>query len=646
MAATTPARAQQKPLIVEHGRYTIHLLLKPVGTEEYTVSQSGLDHSQLITTSSIADRGNQRTISATLDLAAAFAPVSLDEHIARTNTDGTSSNETVSSGFPGRTIPAAPSAFVAMPAALQMMMMRYWTAHHQQLPPPPVYRSGPRALPIEIRLVGHEALYTKAGMVRLTRYTVANLVFGREILWMNDSNRLAAVMTFAGGLPQEEVLDQYQAVAGQLFYSAVQQEMLDLADLTREVPPETSGAYAIVGARLIDGTGSAPVENSTVVIKDGRIVSAGTAPAPAGMRIIHAEGKSLLPGLWDMHVHYSGVEFGPALLAAGITTARDCGGEFGFLTEVRKQIDEKHALGPKLLLAGLIDSGGPLAFGWIDANTPGEAVRAVDTYADAHFDQIKVYTQVKPAVLQAITAEAHRRGLTVTGHVPAAIDAFEAIADGMDQINHLQFVVRAMSEPSEPGSTVPLDVNSPHAQRLIALLKEHHTVIDPTDSWAEMADHPRNIPIASFEPGILAAPYPVSARLQSLGSPATDEPKFREHMETNRKVIAALSQAGIPIVAGTDTGLPGYGLDRELELYVQAGLSPMAAIQAATIVPARAMHLDARSGSIEPGKIANMVLIDGNPLANIGDIRRVSKVIKEGRMYDSGKLARSVGYTR
>ena len=287
-----------------------------------------------------------------------------------------------------------------VPAALQMMMMRYWHAHGEpkQLP---ILRVDEHAEPVEIKLVGHEAFQVHGHMVRLSRYTVGGIGFGREILWMNDSNRLAAVMTFAAGLPQETVLDEYEEHFVQLEHSGVIQEMLDLADLDKQVPPEATGTFAIVGARLIDGTGAAPVENSTVLVRDGRIAAIGGS-VPRGVRVIDAHGKSLLPGLWEMHSHYSGVEFGPALLAAGVTTTRDCGGEFEFLTTVRDEIAKHHALGPRILLAGLIDSGGPLGFGLIDVENPAQAIAAVDNYADHGFVQIKVYSQIKPDILRVI----------------------------------------------------------------------------------------------------------------------------------------------------------------------------------------------------------------------------------------------------
>ena len=649
------SRAQPTPagLETEHGVYLVHLLLHTIGTEEYTIHQLAGGQQVLRTSVTTNDRGAQRTTSAILDFGPQATPLRLEQQTssagsapapdATSLTEVSSSSVTIREAGASRTIarPAVAFAgFANMPAALQMMMMRYWLAHRQPARLP-MLRASPEAPPLEIKLVGHEAFLVKGRMVRLSRYTVANLLFGREILWMNDSNRLVALMTFAGGLPQEIVLDEYAEATSSLVNSGVRQEMLDLADLERQVPVEVQGTYAIVGARLIDGTGAPALENASVLVRNGRIAASGSHVAiPPGTRLVHAEGQTLLPGLWEMHVHYSGVEFGPALLSAGITTARDCGGELLFLTTLRREIEERHALGPRLLLAGLIDAGGPLAFGAVDAETPAEGIAAVDAYADRHFNQIKVYTYLQPAVLRAIAAEAHARGLTVTGHVPAAVTTDQGIADGMDQINHLQYVTRDLTVNGK----VALD--SPQARETLTLLKDRHIVVDPTASWGEMAGHPRSLDPASFEPGILAAPFPLAAKFRAMGSPAADEPKFRDRMDTALKVIAALHSAGIAIVAGSDTGLLGFGLNRELELYVQAGLTPMEAIQSATLVAARAMRLDSESGTVEPGKRADLLLVDGNPLDDIRNLRHVVSVVAGGRLYSSAQLARSVGFRR
>ncbi len=337
---------------MEHGTYSVHLLLHIIGSEEYTLTRSSRDALILNTTTTTSDRGTGRTSTAMLSIGALFAPTRLLQRstsgAAKTESFAETKNELalLREGAATRTTKLPSVAYLgfgSMPAAMQMMI-RYWMTHHRPARLP-MLRVDERALPLEIKLVGHDAFESKGRIIRLSRYTVANLVFGREILWMNTSGRLAAVMTFAGGLPQEEVLDEYEPVSGDLMHSAVQQEMLDLAGLDREVQPEAQGSFAIVGARLIDGIGTAPLENATVVVRDGHIASIGTAKPPASMRVIHAEGSSLLPGLWEMHTHFSGVEFGPALLAAGVTTARDCGGEVEFLVAVRKRLNEQHSPG-------------------------------------------------------------------------------------------------------------------------------------------------------------------------------------------------------------------------------------------------------------------------------------------------------------
>jgi imidazolonepropionase-like amidohydrolase len=640
----------------EHGAYVSYLLLHAVGSETYALSAPGPEGSVMTIASALSDRGAMRSGASTLKMAADLAPAMLEWKRGEAAAGETwltqvqANAATVQEPTGSRTMRRPDVAYVgfsAMPAALQMMMMRYWMLHGEPASLP-ILRASEKAPPLEIRRVGEESIRLPGAAgrrVRLTRYTVANLMFGREILWMDAQGRLAGLMTFAGGLPQEQILDAYAPAFEQLVRSGIRQEMNNLDELDRLVRPEATGVFAVVGARLIDGTGAPAIEDSVVIVHDGRIAAAGargSVTLPRGIRVIRATGQSLLPGLWEMHSHYSGVEFGPALLAAGVTTARDCGGEFDFLTAVRRKIDREHALGPRLLLAGLIDSGGPLGFGAVDAETPAEGVAAVDRYADARFDQIKVYTQLKPDVLKAISDQAHRRGMTVTGHVPAATDAFGGVAAGMDQINHLQFVTRAMLPEGGDG---PVDLASDRAKQLIALLKARQIVVDPTDGWGEMAGHPRTLRAASFEPGLDAAPFTLASKFEAMGG-AAEEAGFRERMQANGRVIEALYEAGVPIVAGSDTGLIGYGLDRELELYVQAGMPPLAAIQTATLGAARAMKLDHESGSVEVGKRADLVLVEGDPLADISDLRRVVKVVRNGELYDSEALGRSVGFAR
>lgn len=628
-------------LDAQSGSFTIHMILHAIGEEHYEIKTSGGEIS-LNTTIEFTDRDNKRTTTAALRMKSDYTPLSLEVK-GRTVDSATVQNAsaTVQESWASRTfVPPAQyfTIFGPSPFALQTIMLRYWKAHGKPARLA-VLRAG-AADPIQIEVVGHDSIVVNGETVVLERYTIANLMFGREIVWTNARGDLAAAMTFAGGLPMEAVWTAYETALPQLYRSGVKQEMTDLAAIARQVPPEHSGAFAISGATLVDATGAAPIADSVVIVRNGRIGAAGPrsqVAIPPNMTVVDAKGQTLLPGLWEMHTHFSGVEFGPALLAAGITTARDCGGEFDYLVAQRDAVEKGVAVSPRLLLAGLVDAGGLKAFGHVTAETPEQGRAMVNRYHAAGFRQIKLYTYLTPEVIQAIAAEAHRLGMSVTGHVPQVFNAFQGVEAGMDQINHLFYITSVMRTPV--GTRGPVDINSEAARKALKFFKDHHTVIDPTVGWSEMASHAKETDVTSFEPGITKAPFFLNAKFRAMNGGSTTEARAQ-----NLAVIGALHRAGIAIVPGSDTGLVGYGLHRELELYVQAGMTPLEAIQSATIVSARAMNLDRDSGTVEPGKRADLILVDGNPLANISDIRKVSRVVANGRLYDTGKLWQSAGF--
>jgi imidazolonepropionase-like amidohydrolase len=627
-------------LRAETGSFIIHMILHAIGEERYTVESSG-DGLRLETTIEFTDRDNKRSTTAVLRMKSDHTPLSLEVK-GRTAADtvtvlnGTAQvHESWASGTD--TVPSQYFAiFGPSPFAVQSMLMRYWMAHGKPARLA-VLRAG-GAEPLEIAAAGHDSVDLNGKSVSLERYTIANLMFGREVVWTTMDGDLAAAMTFAGGLPMEAVRTEYEPALSQLYRSGVKQEMLDLTAIGRQVPPMMSGTFAIMGATLVNSTGAAPIPDSVVIVRDGRIAVAGPrgqVTLPRQIATVNGKGKTLLPGLWEMHTHFSGVEFGPALLAAGVTTARDCGGEFDYLVAERDAAEKAGAVSPRLLLAGLVDAGGLKAFGHVTAETPDEGRAVVNRYHAAGFQQIKLYTYLAPDVVRAIAAEAHRLGMTVTGHVPQVFNALEGVDAGMDQINHLFYVTNVM-RPSAGGT---VDVHSEQSKKVIAFLKEHHTVVDPTAGWSEMASHAKDADVAAFEPGILNAPFVLNAKFRAMNGAGRADARAQ-----NLAVIGALHRAGIPIVPGSDTGLVGYGLIRELELYVQAGMTPLEAIESATIVSARAMRLDADTGSIEAGKRADLILVDGNPLENISELRKVSLVIANGRLYESAKLWHSVGF--
>jgi len=236
---------------------------------------------------------------------------------------------------------------------------------------------------------------------------------------------------------------------------------------------------------------------------------------------------------------------------------------------------------------------------------------------------------VTPPIVEVICAEAHRLGMTVTGHIPNGMTIEQAAAAGMDHIAHLGIRGEAGSD----------DVN-----KTIAFLRDHKTVIDPTQSWNELLGHAVGTPIAAFQPGVLKIPPPLNRVFSNAGAAGIDAATARTRLERGLRIVKALHDAGVPVVAGTDEGIPGYSVHREIELYVEAGLTPMEALQAATIVSARAMKMDADLGSIERGKRADMVVLNANPLDAIRNIRSVRWTISDGRVYDAPTLWQSVRF--
>ncbi len=561
------------PICAQPEVLKIHLILHEIGQEQYEFTSSG-DTLTLSTKFEYSDRGRQRSATAVLKMRPDFTPLNLDVKPRVSTVVVQGGSATITEGTATRSAPVPQRYFTifdSSPFALQMAMMRYWSAHAKPASLPWL-RSDPAAPPIRIELVGHDSISVNGKAVSLDRYTIANLMFGSEILWMNPKGDLAAAMTFAGGLPMEAVRAEYEPALPQLYDSGVRQEMANLAAIGRLTAPERTGAFAIAGATLIDSSGAVPVPDSVVIVRNGRIASAGARgkiAIPAGMPVIDANGKTLLPGLWEMHTHFSGVEFGPALLAAGVTTARDCGGEFDYLVAQRDAIEKHGALSPRLLLAGLVDAGGLKAFGHVTAETPEQGRAVVQRYHAAGFQQIKLYTFLAPEVIRAIAEEAHRLGMTVTGHRAAGVQRIPRGGGrhGPDQSSELRH--RTMMRGAEGGRGA-IDLESQTARKAIQFFKDHHTVVDPTAGWGEMAGHAKEVDVASFEPGIGSAPFVLDSKFRGMAGNTTAE-QMRARTAQTVAAIGALHKAGIAIVPGSDTGLVGYGLIRELELYVQAG---------------------------------------------------------------------------
>ena len=408
-----------------------------------------------------------------------------------------------------------------------------------------------------------------------------------------------------------------------------------IRDLISYTPSETvlaSGTIALVGAALVDGSGKPAVSDAAVVVRDGRIIAAGpraSVTIPRDAKQVDVRGKTLVPGLWDMHAHLHQLEWIPVYLAAGVTSVRDMGNELPFIVPLRRAVESGKAPGPHIVLAGLIDGDGPNAFGALSASTPDEGRAIVRRYHELGFEQMKLYSLLSPAVVGAVCDEAHKLGMTVTGHIPNSLSLLAAIDSGMDHVAHL-----------------PLrgDPQSDTVRKQIAHLKAKGTVVDPTASWGEIGGHSSAEPLESFQPVTAHLPAVfLQSRASGWGTTA-DTATAHARLARTLSLIGALHEAGVPIVAGTDEGVPGFSVYREMELYVRAGFSPMDALRSATSVSAAAMHMEREVGTIEAGKRADLLVLDANPLENISNIRRVRSVMANGVLYDPAPLWQAGGF--
>jgi imidazolonepropionase-like amidohydrolase len=648
------ASAQQPDSIIEQGSFIIHKFLQPIGRESYTITRTG-EGLALADSFSFTDRGSPVVLNATLVSAADLAPIrfAIKGKTSRSSTiddgvdiEGDSARIRIDSTLTAIARPDAGFTIAGYaPIALQQAMVRYWHRHGS----PSALTTLPSGR-VTVSRRGTDTVTAAGRPVILTRYSVAGLIWGRETLWFNGDEQLVAAVTIDAEFDHlEAIRDEYEPELSLFVSRAAADASKALAELAGTPDAGAPGNFALVGGTLIDGNGGPPVANAVVIVKQGRISAAGAGiKVPRGMTVIETRGKSILPGLWDMHAHYEQVEWGPIYLAAGVTTARDVGNEFEFITGVRDAIAAGRGVGPRLLLAGIVDGNSPYALGVDRADTPEQAVAMVQRYHAAGFQQMKIYSSVKAEIVAAIAAEAHRLGMTVTGHIPRGMDAYQGVEAGMDQINHITYVYQVMRTPppvGSPDSVKPtFDLQSAESERAVAFLAAHHTVVDPTIALYEIFLHPENVPVSTFEPGVARVAPELAGPLNHTGVPAADSAAAQARFADLLSIIGALHRAGVPIVAGTDQAVPGYSLHREMELYVKAGFTPMEAIQAATLVPARAMGVQHDVGTLTAGKRADILVVEGNPLEDITALRNVRLVVAGGRRYEPAPMWESVGF--
>ena len=432
--------------------------------------------------------------------------------------------------------------------------------------------------------------------------------------------------------------------------------------------------------RLIDGTGVAPVEDQTIVLSEGKIQSIGpsnNAKIPADARTVDLSGYSIIPGLVGMHDHmffpmggsppmYSnmGSSFPRLYLALGVTTIRTTGSVAPYADlEIKRLIDSGKIIGPNIhVTAPYLEGRGSFTPVMHELTGPEDARKMVNYWADLGATSFKAYMNITRDELRAVIEEAHKRNLKVTGHL-CSIGFREAAELGIDNLEHglmvdSEFVTDKKTDQCPPGSAVSnslrqLDLNGAAAKDTIQTLVSKNVAITSTLPVFEAAGAPlaqTGIGAASaiLNPRVFSV-MSVDARVRYLQARArvSSETNYvallKKVMEFERMFV----QAGGLLIAGLDpTGnggvVAGFGDLREVELLVEAGFTPVEAIKIASLNGAKFLGEDARIGSVAVGKQADLMVVKGNPAANISDIEKVEMVFKDGVGYDSQKLIDSV----
>jgi imidazolonepropionase-like amidohydrolase len=487
-------------------------------------------------------------------------------------------------------------------------------------------------------------------------YSISGLGFTPGYVWLDDQRELFAALDGWAALFREGWVDAVPQLT-KVQEAADKARYKDLAGQLARHPK--GGGLAIRHARLFDSATGKVQPDTTVVVAGNRIQAVGRdgeVTVPAGFEVLDAGGKTLLPGLWDMHTHLS-EDQGLFNLASGITTVRDMANDVDQLLDIRRRWDSGEGIGPRVLMAGFLDGPGPYA-GPTKAlvSTEPQALEWVDRYARLGYVQIKLYSSLDPKLVPPIVKRAHELGLRVSGHIPNGMSAEQAVRAGFDEIQHANFLVLNFLDPKIDTRTparfhevakhaAELDLRSDRVKSFIALLKERGTVSDPTlVAFEAMFKGKAGEMNPSLAPVADRLPPQVQRGLYSggLNPPANEAQRYKDSYRAMQNLVKALHDAGVTIVAGTDD-LAGLSYHRELELYVDSGIPAPDALRIATLGAARVMKRDQELGSVAPGKLADLILVDGDPASRISDLRRVVLTVKDGTVYDPAALWRTVG---
>ncbi|OJH39855.1 hypothetical protein BON30_12215 [Cystobacter ferrugineus] len=489
-------------------------------------------------------------------------------------------------------------------------------------------------------------------------YFIHGLSFGPAPLWLDEAGDLilegngwASARRKGLGAQAEKLIELQQE-------ALTQRERRDALRLAQK----PSGPVVFHDVALYDATRRKLVKARSVIVDGQRIQWVGPARrakiAP-NAQVIKGRGRVLLPGLFDMHTHLADNIGGLLAIASGVTSARDLANQIDPLIKRAAAWDAGELIGPRVFRSAMIDARHPLAGPTeLLVATPDEARSAVERAAAAGFPAVKLYSSLTPEQVRVIISEAKQRGLRVGGHVPAGMTMTQAIEAGFDEVNHANFwmlgfmgqeVVDKTNSPvrltalGERGRDI--DLGSKPVTELVALVRDRKIVLDPTLSvFEDTLAARRGEPAPSIAAVADRMPATVVRSMSGGGTAETEAQleRNRQSLERLGQMFMLMHRAGVTMVPGTD-GIPGLALVRELETYVEAGLAPTDALYMATLGAARVAGAQDRLGSIAAGKLADLVLVEGDPTQQIASLRNTQVVMKDGVLFDPDALFAAAG---
>ena len=498
-----------------------------------------------------------------------------------------------------------------------------------------------------------------AAKKEVTAWAITGITNFPVPVWADADGKFFGFSFFLSWLPE-----QYASEHARMTEAQTKALSAQAPALAKALVKNPAGAVAFTNVRVFDADAKMFLEDQTVIVDKGLIAAvfpAKEARVPAGAQVIDGRGKTLVPGMWDCHMHVASDYTGLQELSMGVTSLRDPGNDDSQTIDRRERSARGELLFPHVYASSLIDGKGTYTAQVANvANSEAEAVALVDKAKAGGFIGVKFYGTLNKAWLPAAAAEAHKQGLHVHGHIPVGMRTLDAINAGYDEVTHINWIVmQAMPDAvinesngimrfEGPGRYAKdLDINGKPITELISTMAAKGIYSDPTMVAFEGLYVPENGDLSpSYAPFVGTLP-PSTERGFRTGGFAVPKDLTRAHYRASwAKMVALLGKmhkAGVPIVAGTDGA--GIELVHELEIYVEAGMTPGEALATATIIPARLVGQDKITGSIHAGKAADLVLVEGDPSKRIGDLRNTRVVMLGGKLLDADALRTAAGFS-